>query len=148
MTGTNHGMTGAVIALLVKEPVIAVPLSFASHFMCDAIPHFGVGEAAIFQRRFNVILVADFLLAVSLMILLGTLFPSQRLVIWASMIAAASPDLMWAYYDLYMNKIKHQKPRLGKIARFHLRIQKESYRGAFTEIAWFAAMGTIILFRK
>src|SRR5260221_194871 len=98
MTGTNHGMTGAVIALLVKEPLIAVPLSYISHYVCDSIPHFGLGEGdELFDKKFNITLVSDFLVAVSMMVILGILFPAQRWLIWACMAAAASPDLMWAY---------------------------------------------------
>jgi hypothetical protein len=44
MTGFNHGMAGAVIALTVKQPVLAVPLAFLSHFATDMIPHFGLDE--------------------------------------------------------------------------------------------------------
>src|SRR6478672_11642994 len=114
MTGTNHGLTGAAIALLVREPLLAVPLSFASHFACDAIPHYGGDPkaSALFDNKFNTILITDFLVAVTIMGVLGALFPERRILIWACMIAAASPDLMWAYYDLYLTKIKRRKFRM------------------------------------
>lgn len=41
MTATNHALTGAAIGLLVGEPLIAVPAAIASHFICDALPHYG-----------------------------------------------------------------------------------------------------------
>jgi hypothetical protein len=146
MTGTNHGMTGAVIALTVKEPLIAVPASFASHFVCDAIPHFGVSEKELFQTKFNIILVTDFLVAVTIMVALGFWFPGQRWLIWACMIAAASPDLMWAYYRLYVEHIKKRKFHLDPLARFHHVIQWSSTTpGALVEIAWFVLMGTILV---
>lgn len=152
MTGTNHGMTGAVIALLVKEPLLAVPLSFASHFVCDAIPHFGVidkpGEPdnELFTKKYDVILVADFLVAVAIMFILGGLFPSQKWVIWSCMVAAAIPDAMWAYYRLYVEKIRKHKPKYDPLARFHIFIQwSETHQGIILEIVWFVAMGAIIL---
>jgi hypothetical protein len=152
MTGTNHGMTGAVIAVLVREPAIAVPLSYASHFACDAIPHFGVRDHPnqeddeLFSKKFNIILVTDFIVAVSLMMLLGKLFPESRLLIWTCMIAAAIPDLINVYYRLYLERIKKQPYELDPITKFHSWIQKsQTYKGAFVEIAWFMLMGLIIL---
>jgi hypothetical protein len=67
MTGFNHGMTGAAIALAVKQPALAVPLAFLSHFVTDMIPHFGLNEQELFSKRFNLILFADFIFAISLM---------------------------------------------------------------------------------
>ena len=64
MTGFNHGMTGAVIALTVKKPELAIPLSFLSHFAQDAIPHFGIPGYKLFTKKFNLGLLADFLFAV------------------------------------------------------------------------------------
>jgi hypothetical protein len=153
MTGTNHGMTGAVIALLIKEPLVAVPLSVMSHFACDAIPHFGVkdipNESEVFGRKFTIILIIDFLVAITIMALLGHLFPSQRVLIWACMIAAAIPDVMWAYYRLYVEIIKKRTPILGPIARFHTWIQwSQTSKGAYLELAWFIGTGLIILSRR
>lgn len=145
-------MTGAVIALLVKEPAIAIPLSFISHFMCDVIPHFGVidnpgqPDDELFKKKFNIILALDFLAAVGLMIVLGKLFPAQKQLIWICMIAAAIPDLASAYYRLYIEKIKKQPRHHSIITRFLYGIQtSETYKGAFVEVAWFLVMGAIIL---
>ena len=146
MTGTNHGMTGAVIALVVKEPFLAIPLSYASHYACDAIPHYGlVVGGELFDKKFNYTLLADFMTALVIMVILGAKFPSQKWVIWSCMVAAASPDLMWAYYNLYIEKIQHKKPHLGIIARFHTWIQwYQKPKGRFVEMTWFLMMGLII----
>ena len=140
-------MTGAVLALLIKEPTLAIPLSFASHFVCDSIPHSGPApDAKQFDRKFNIILVGDFLVAVSLMVVLGILFPSQKWLIWACMIAAACPDLMWAYYDLYLKKIKGKGYKLDPLASFHKWIQwSQTPKGWSVEIIWFLIMGTVLL---
>ena len=42
MTATNHALTGATIATLVRQPYLAIPLAFLSHFFCDALPHFDI----------------------------------------------------------------------------------------------------------
>ena len=150
MTGTNHGMTGALIALIVKEPLLAISLSFASHFACDSIPHFGLAPGdELFDKKFNTTLALDFSVAVVMMLLIGFVFPAHRWLIWACMIAAASPDLMWAYYELYIKKIKKGTPKLDPLARFHTWIQwSQTPQGWFVEIFWFIAMGALILFQK
>ncbi len=147
MTGTNHGLTGAVIALLVREPLIAVPLSFASHFACDAIPHAGLGEGdELFDNKFNRTLIGDFIVAMSLMVVLGFFFPDKKFVIWACMVAAASPDLMWAYYRLYIEKLKKRKAKYDPLARFHTWIQwSQTPKGWIVEGVWGVLMSGIIL---
>jgi len=150
MTGTNHGMTGAVIALVVKEPIIAIPLSFFSHFVCDMIPHFGLKDKPgepddeLFKTKFNTVLVLDFIVAVFLMVLLGRWFPDQKWTIWACMVAAAIPDALNVYTRIYLERVK----KIPYKREEHLlsRIQiSETRMGAFVELAWFLAMGAIIL---
>jgi hypothetical protein len=41
MTITNHMLAGSVIALAINEPILVLPLAYASHFFMDALPHFG-----------------------------------------------------------------------------------------------------------
>jgi len=41
MTGLNHGLVGGAIAHYLPLP-IALPLALASHFLMDALPHFGM----------------------------------------------------------------------------------------------------------
>jgi hypothetical protein len=146
MTGFNHGVTGAVIALTIKQPLLAVPIAFLSHFVIDMIPHFGLDEKEIFGRRFNIILLADFLFAITLMVLLAILFPAHFWLIWACMVAAASPDLMWAYHRLYVERLNKRKPKLGYIANFHHKIQwSQTLPGAYVETLWFLLIGSYIL---
>ena len=152
MTGFNHGMTGAVIALTVKNPAVAVPLSFASHYLQDLIPHWNYGvsrEAAkkdnFFTTRFNLSLLADFCLSVTLMIVLALLFPAHKWLIWVCMVVAASPDLVWAYYRLYREHIKKQKPRYDPFSDLHRKIQwSQTPLGGLIEIVW-AITGIFII---
>jgi hypothetical protein len=146
MTGTNHGMTGAAIALVVREPMVAIPLSFASHFACDALPHFGLPDDQLFTKKFNIILAADFLIAVIMMLILGGMFPSQKWLVWSCMVAAASPDLMQAYYRLYVEHIKKFKVKYDPLFSFHARIQwYQKVPGLAFEVPWFIAMWLIVL---
>jgi hypothetical protein len=149
MTGFNHGVTGAAIALTLKQPALAIPLAFISHFIQDAIPHFGLDEKELFKKRFNIILVLDFLFALILMIILAILFPAHIWLIWLCMIAAASPDLMWAYHRLYVERINNHKPKLGITARMHHKIQwSQTLSGIYVEALWFLLVGALILSYK
>lgn len=150
MTGTNHGITGAMIALTVKEPLLAVPVSLISHFVCDALPHFGVkdepkeGRSEVFSLKFNIILITDFLVAVGLMALFGYWFPEQKWLIWACMVTAAAPDLANIYTRIYLERVKGRIYDPSKY--WTSRIQWSStYWGAFPELAWFLIMGWIII---
>jgi len=139
-------MTGAAIALIVRQPALAVPLAFLSHFATDMIPHFGLDEKEVFGKRFNTILVVDFLFALSLMAVLAILFPAYMWLIWACMIAAASPDLMWAYHRLYIEHLKKKKLKLGRVGRFHSKIQwSQTIPGAYVEALWFVGIISFIL---
>jgi hypothetical protein len=142
MTGFNHGLTGAAIALTVKNPLLAVPLAFISHFIQDAIPHWDYGTrqdpTKLLTKQFNRFLMSDFLLAVIIMIVLAIIFPAHKWLIWTCMIAAASPDLAWAYYRLYVEKIKKQKKNWDPLSRLHLFLEwSETPKGAIVEVAWF-----------
>jgi hypothetical protein len=41
MTISNHFATGALIAYAIKQPYLAFPLAFVSHFALDVLPHYG-----------------------------------------------------------------------------------------------------------
>jgi hypothetical protein len=146
MTGFNHGMTGAAIALVVKQPALAITLSFISHFAIDMIPHFGFPEKDLFRRKFNVLLIADFIFAICLMIILAILFPSQKWLIWTCMIAAAIPDAASAYYRLYIERIKKTTVRQDPLYVLHRKIQwSQTIPGAYVEALWFIGIISFIL---
>jgi hypothetical protein len=149
MIGLNHGMTGAVIALTLKNPLLAVPVSFVSHFLQDMVPHYdysaGKNGENLFKRKFNIMLTVDFLLALGVMVILAIMFPSHKWIIWACMAAAASPDLMWAYYRLYGEHLKKGQPKYGRLAKLHIAIENEVSYGPFVEGLWFIVAAGIIL---
>lgn len=150
MTATNHSLTGAVVALTVKNPTLAVPLAFISHFILDVIPHHdyftGENNETIFSRKFNILLTVDFIVALLMFGLIASLFPDRKWFIWLCMALAACPDLAQSYYHLYQGKLKGRQMKLDPISKFHYGIQNEStYLGAAVEIVWFILAGAIIL---
>lgn len=42
MTAGAHAVIGAAIASQISNPVVGIPLSFLSHFLCDKVPHWDV----------------------------------------------------------------------------------------------------------
>ncbi|MGF7229473.1 MAG: hypothetical protein ACQR33_05865 [Candidatus Saccharibacteria bacterium] len=144
MTATNHAVTGAVIALTLKRPELAIPLAFISHFVLDAIPHFGIHEDDVLKRNvhwlFRCVMTSDVILAVSAFIILPII--GRNVVAWgwivASMTAAFTPDLVWIarYFEEMRTKIS--RPH-GRYARFHQCIQwSETPWGLIVEIVWLA----------
>lgn len=146
MTATNHALAGALIGLSVGQPWLAIPASFLSHFVCDAIPHFGFRQTAIGSKLFRNVLLADVTLCVLLVVALVILQPSNWFLAAVCAFVATSPDLMWLK--------KFRQARQGKtisqdksiVRRFHAGIQWfEKPIGLAVEAVW--AVSAIILLK-
>ncbi len=135
MTATNHGLFGSFIAITLQaHPVVALAVAPFSHFLLDAIPHFGGNDLDLRGRKFLTILSFDAFLAVVTTLLLAWIWSDIALLLIACAFLAASPDLMWIYYE-YINK-----PRAKKdiVPRFHSWIQwSQTHKGAYVEAVWF-----------
>jgi hypothetical protein len=147
MTATNHALTGALIGLIVGEPLIAAPLALVSHFVCDVIPHYGVPTQRQKEQRlksdgFRYYLVVDSSLCVALVAALVWLRPEHWQLAILCAFLAASPDLLWINRWL---KARAGKPWHGTwFTRFAGDIQWfERPIGAVVEAAWFT--GAVIL---
>lgn len=154
MTATNHVVTGALIAVYVNQPALAIPLAFAAHFAMDAIPHFRItaeNDLDRFNKRgFRDFLIADLALAALLLVLLPLLL-SQTAAWWlvlACMIACASPDLIWGwrFFQALYKKVERAK---NVFSRFHTVIQwSETQNGIFVELSWFFAVSLLVIFKS
>ncbi len=146
MTISNHMLVGAAIALTVKIPVLVLPLAFASHFLLDVIPHFGVpggGFSNMFKNKLSHVMVG-FTIA-STVILLGT----PELWTWLTATAAflaASPDLHWIrrYFVFERRGLEPPDSRFGN---WHHNIQWcERPWGFWIEVGFFV-VGYLLLIR-
>lgn len=137
-------MTGAVIALAVKEPLLAIPLSFISHYLTDAIPHFSFPLKDVLGRKFNIFHTVDFLFSIFLMAVMAILFPEHLYLIWACMIAAAIPDLGW-WFD--RRTVKKWPEGLNKLNLFHWNISKHISH-FYYDAAWFVLMWILVIIIK
>lgn len=139
MTATNHSLTGAVIALSIANPAIALPAALASHFVLDSMPHFDFGkESGVTKksRLFRWLLLADMTVALAVIVTSMFLAPHKWLLIGLAAGLAASPDLMW--FPHYLAALKDRVKRSGPLERFHAWIQwGERPWGSVVEIVWF-----------
>lgn len=125
MTATSHAITGAVIALVIKEPVLAYPLALLSHFVCDIIPHVGIksiDERITNQKKVRAIYIIDLSLLMSF--LTALVFAGAPIFVFLCVILAGLPDVVWAYRYAFKEKFGTIKP--GKhnfFNHFHSSIQ-------------------------
>lgn len=148
MTATNHVLTGAAIVLAVKQPAFALPLAVLSHFVLDAIPHFGIHEDDAVKRNghwlFQRVVIIDVVLVICSLILLPIVAHTyvNGWIILLGMLGGLAPDVVWIYRFAYEFRTKVALPH-GRFARFHQWIQwSEKPWGIAVEIAWFIAMVT------
>jgi hypothetical protein len=124
---TNHVVSGALIGALARRPRSAFAAGVASHFVLDAVPHWGDWGS---RRRFLQVAVADGLVSLAVAGALTAASPSERRpAVLAGMAGAALPDLdkptkLWFGWSPF--------PR--KFDRFHNRIQREAWRRGYVEV--------------
>jgi hypothetical protein len=91
MLVTNHVLSGAVIGAVTRRPGTAFVLGIASHFVLDAVPHWGRWSS---RKRFMHVAVRDGLTGLATMAALTAIAPpAARPAVLAGMAGAALPDL-------------------------------------------------------
>ena len=120
MLVTNHVLSGAVIgAAARRRPLSSFFLGIASHFVLDAVPHWGrwVG-----RPHFMEVAVPDGLTGLAAMGVMVAIAPRDaRLAVLAGMAGAALPDL-----DKPSNVFFGRSPFPRVVDRFHMVIQDEA----------------------
>ena len=137
MTATNHALTGAIIGAILPLP-IAVPVAFISHFILDALPHYGI---PLKQRNssssYKNIVKLDIVIALTvgvLAIIYGKW--DMELAGWV----AYSPDISWVVNYFKQSKSLNIKTS-NWFMRFHRKIQWcEFSKGIYIEIALFLVL--------
>jgi hypothetical protein len=98
MIATNHAITGALIGLIVGEPLLAIPAAILSHFVCDSLPHYGNNspDTVFFKSKtFRNMLITDAALCVVLVIILALTRPEHWFLASICAFLSTSPDLIW-----------------------------------------------------
>ncbi len=154
MTGLNHATTGALISAAVVNPFLAVPVAFVSHFILDAIPHFGIKMSEdVFERNrqkgVRLAVSAEAVISIIALVALPILI-RPRVAWWVTlltMLSAMFVDLIWIYRGIREELTKKVKSK-NWIMNFHLKASHHHSHfvfGIVFELAWFsAALGVIL----
>ena len=137
MTTANHLLAGTILALTIKEPALVLPLAFLSHFLLDALPHYGhdgYGEAF----RHKETLIMELLGLIGIAALLSAGVYGWNLALLAAVVAV-SPDFEWPFrYFLFERRGK--PPFKTPLTRIHKNIQWCERNWAMTvEVGFFVA---------
>ena len=130
---TNHVVSGALIGALARRPLPAFAAGVASHFVLDAVPHWGDWGS---RRRFLRVAVADGLVSLAVAgALAAAAPPARRAAVLAGMAGAALPDAdkpakLWFGWS----------PFPAPVDRFHSRIQREAWHRGYVELLAAAAL--------
>lgn len=144
MTGLNHAATGALVAVAVKQPALALPLALLSHFAIDAIPHWKYGVRGKLRK---IIMRTDLVLSLALLVILALVLTTPGWLIIACGLLCMAPDAMWLP-ELLQGKppVIHKSTMIGYMRRFHRTVQWQEFNnGLYVEAIWFGAVLTLIL---
>lgn len=156
MTATNHALTGAVIALTVKRPELAVPLALLSHFTLDLIPHYnpaGITKDTFINlqtswrnkmahKSFWLTFPLDMFLLLIVLIVVPLDAPSgvSPWTIFFSSLVAIAPDFEGGVHWL-LSLVGKKITKVDRFTRFHVWLQwMERPWGIWIELVWAAAM--------
>jgi hypothetical protein len=119
MLVTNHVLSGAAVGAAVGAPVPAFALGIVSHFVVDAVPHWGGWDS---HRSFMRIAVADGLVGLATIgVVVAATERSRRAAVLAGVVGAALPDLNKPAVVFF-----GRSPFPARVDRFHARIQDEA----------------------
>ena len=129
---TNHVLSGALIGALTRRPLPAFAAGVASHFVLDAVPHWGNLDWHHFLR----VAVADGLVSLAVAGALAAASPSaRRAAVLAGMAGAAVPDL-----DKPSKLWFGRSPFPAAFDRVHMGIQDEATHRFYVELLAAAAL--------
>ena len=144
MTGLNHAATGALVAVAVKQPTLALPLALVTHFAIDAIPHWNY---KLTGRLRKIVMRSDLILSLGLLITLALVLSGPSWLVIACGLLCIAPDAMWLPEILHGKPpVIHKSTLVGHMRQLHRKVQwKEFAPGLYVEAVWFAVVLGFIL---
>jgi len=110
MTASGHALVAALIAAKFHNPYVALPLSLASHFACDLIPHwdFGTHHRDKTRRKLFFEAAADVVISVGAAFLVYHNFLGQDnyMLLYLCVFVAQLPDWLMAPYVILNQRNK------------------------------------------
>lgn len=136
MTASNHGLAGALIGSVLPLP-LAVPAAFVSHFVMDAIPHFGIEKnKSANSKLYTLVLAADTFIGLVLITLMVVNNHWNMLICG---FVAYSPDVPIVYHFFRTGSTNGNHHWPFKWRLFTLPHHEYEW-GIFVEIGLFAIM--------
>lgn len=123
MIGFNHALSGGLIGKFIPWP-LGIPLAFASHFVLDMLPHYGIPHHRRDISRFwKIFFILDFFASIGLAV---WAIGNHHYAIYACGQAAVLPDFVWV-----AKVLKYRSFHLGhhnsRYEKWHIRIQRFEY---------------------
>jgi hypothetical protein len=146
MTATNHALTGTIIGLLIDKPELALPIAFLSHFVLDALPHYGASDriGILKTNGFRDYLIIEASLCFIIVVLLAVFQPTHWQQAAVCAFLAASPDFYWV--SRYITIKAGGKWKATGFAKFAGGIQWfQKPIGAVVEVAWLLGAIAILI---
>lgn len=145
MTGSNHVVAGALIGAVMVQPAAAIPAALASHFIMDALPHYGDNnQNSWLNRHFKYVLATDGLIMLVFFCAIALLQPAGWALMMLCALVAVLPDVIWLPH--YLADLRHDPKPLGKFARFSKWIQwGERPWGIYIELVFLAILVSVLL---
>jgi hypothetical protein len=136
-----HAVVGATIAVLIPNPLISIPLSLASHFAVDLLPHWNPNPKTEIKKyghltsTTQIILWSDSFLALTTgLVIAGKFLPNylQSANVLLCCFASVLPDLLVIPLVLYQKSW----PWLKKLGDFEASLQSRlpAPAGVYTQI--------------
>ena len=121
MTGLNHAATGALVAVAVKQPALALPLALFTHFAIDAIPHW---DYRLTGRLRKIVMRTDLFLSLALLTTLAFVLTTPGWLVILCGLLCMAPDAMWLP-ELLQGKppVVHKSTLVGYLRQFHRKVQ-------------------------
>lgn len=107
MLETPHALVGAAIATKIPNPIVALPLAFASHFLLDMVPHWNphlnteLKKYGKVSKKSTYIVIVDVVLSLVLGTFIATSFASSdthMLYIFGGAFFGVLPDVVEGPY--------------------------------------------------
>ena len=142
MTGLSHAVTGVFLVVAIKEPAVALPAAFLSHFVIDALPHYDHKDLMPKPGLYKTVLISDAVLSIGVLMFFVLTLNEPAWLIFAGGLLGIAPDLMW-FPAVVEGKVapKNKNNILHLIRRFHAWIQwYEGPKGLYVEAVWIILM--------
>ena len=125
MIGFNHALVGGLISKLLPLP-LAIPAAFASHFVLDALPHYGIPAKKRNTSTFwKVFFAIDFMATFSLAV--WTIL-NHHYAMFVCGLSAVLPDFVWVVHVARKRSFDFTGVK-SRYEKWHIRIQHYEFPG-------------------